>query len=224
MKHLLLTLLTLLTGLTLLAESFDGIRQHRKITFSPGEGHLGMTVGCWLKIPRKSLLLPPGEKRSVHVPFELSAVKPAKSDFKNLRLTFVVETSGGYANIKGSFQGHFPIIWNRNPNSHVPTDKFVPLYFLIGDGYVRMFLNGVDYDTLRAPVVMPMATSAARQYLICLGMTLWRGGKLHMNCEIEDVVVYDRILDKSEIRKLSEDQNADRKLPGLLLHHPLKKK
>ena len=209
------------------AVELSGNREHISLVWKNSMAHPAFTVSFKVRMNKKDMVLPAHVKNRGRVLFQMNCLPRTVPGLLNMKIFFNVPThpAGGYAGIQANGLDHkgaeekirYNVYW-RPANSQVPTDEFVTVTLIYGDGRFYAYLNQQDHSALHK-IMTHTIGYAAPEYQMSFGGA---GGKYSVPCAIKDIAVFDRMLTPEEAKALAVGDKCT-EIPGLLAYYPMEK-
>ena len=210
-KYLILSLL-IFALLPVWGWHFDGVKSRTVLTYTPTPGRFALTMAFRMSVPRR-MLTPGYSKGAVFYPLMMQAVKPGKNDFSKIMLCFVTQPGNRYFFAAASPGGRYNINWS-NSGSEIPTDKPVWVFLSAAAGGIfEARINKRNYSHIRGAGGMPLVQSA-KTYRIYLGHNPYKGGVGFIECDIDDFMLFERVLSVEEMEMIEKNAAAGNTIPG----------
>lgn len=158
--------------------------------------------------------------------FEMNAVEKDFPGFRGLKFFQVAgkDPEDGYTGIQANaFQNgenqkiRYNTFWNLK-KSRLPLNEFVTVVFSFNGTDLAAWFNGNNLALIHKKQVFNNPECAA-QYRLYFGA---RGGGSHaMNCEIQQIALYDKALTEEEVQKI-QNGYSPREITGIIAFLPLK--
>ena len=217
--------LAFITVCSAIAVELNGNREHISLNWKNTMAHPAFTVSFKVKMNKKDMVLPASVKNRGRVLFQLNCSPKTVPGLANIKIFFNVAThpAGGYAGIqangldsKGAEEKiRYNVYW-RAANSQVPTDEFVTVILVYGDGKLNAYLNQQDHSTLHKLMTHTIGY-AAPEYQMTFGGA---GAKYSVPCAIKDIAIFDRMLTPEEAKTLATGGDCT-EIPGILAYYPM---
>lgn len=222
-------ILFILTGLVTIAVSaveLNGKKEYIALTWKNTMAHPAFTVSFKVRMDKKNMVIPAHVKNRGRVLFHLNSVPGNVIGLRSMKIMFVMTAhpTGGYAGIEAMSNDvkgkpekiRYNVFW-RAANSQVPTDEFVTVTLVYGDGRLDAYLNQQNHATLHKPMFHSVGY-AAPEYRMSFGGI---NGRYSTPCRVKDIAVYDRCLSDQEVKKLAAGTLSYGQIPGLLAFYPM---
>ena len=221
MKKFAIAALLVLTISCCFGWSFNGVDQKKIMSYRPAPGRFALTVAFQLTMPKR--MLTPGNRGNVFYPLVISAGKTGKDTVSKIQLAFVTKPYDRYCFASITPGGRYNIAW-INDGGEIPTDQPVWVFISAAAGGIfEARINGRNFSHVRTPGLMPLVQSAP-EYKICLGCNPYRGGVGYTECEINNFMLFERVLSSEEMAAIEADPAVAATIPGRVKKLTEKKK
>ena len=220
-------MLAVMGWITAGAVELSGNKEFISLNWKNTMAHPAFTVSFKVRMDKKNMVIPANVKNRGRVLFQLNGVPRTVPGLQSIKIFFqmTAHPTGGYAGIQAMGSDNkgkeekirYNVYW-RAANSQVPTDEFVTVILVYGDGKLDAYLNQLNHASLHKLMVHSTGY-ASPEYRMTFGGS---GARYSVPCAIKDIAIFDRVLDADEAKLLNSGTDP-REITGLLAFYPMGK-